>query len=120
MIQLLNLHLDESITPNTLPSVGAVLRRIYARIESLEASMNSFEQPMGTQQNPARHCRDIYEAAEFPETLKSGVYWIDPNLGSPTDAFAVECRFQNTGDVAETCIKPSEDAKTVSMIEMYA
>nr|AAW24953.1 SJCHGC05265 protein [Schistosoma japonicum] len=103
---------DESITPNTLPSVGAVLRRIYARIENLEASMNSFERPMGTQQNPARHCRDIFEAAEFPETFKSGIYWIDPNLGSPTDAFTVECRFQNKGNVAETCIKPSEDTKT--------
>ncbi|CAH8609128.1 unnamed protein product [Dicrocoelium dendriticum] len=96
---------DETIAPSNVPSIGAVLRRVYQRIESLENALNMFDRPAGTKRHPARHCRDILSSAEYPEALKSG---------------RCTCRrmsFQGPRKKAQTCIQPSADTQTMSLTQ---
>jgi len=51
----------------------------------------------GSRDDPARTCRDLFEF--FPEK-KDGDYWVDPNEGSPDDAFLVFCNRTTN----ETCV----------------
>lgn len=53
--------------------------------------------PDGSQKNPARTCRNLKLC--YPD-LPSGLYWIDPNEGSKSDAIQVWCNME-TG---ESCI----------------
>ncbi len=57
--------------------------------------------PLGTKENPATCCQDIYSCNA--ESFKAGYYWIDPNEGSPKDAIRVYCKG------AETCLTPTNE-----------
>jgi len=60
--------------------------------------------PLGTRDNPAMSCQDIYNCNG--DSFKPGFYWIDPNEGSPKDAIRVSCQGP------ETCITPvNENSK---------
>lgn len=56
--------------------------------------------PQGTIENPARTCKDIFICHPH---LTSGMYWVDPNEGSPDDKFEVYCNKKTK----ETCISPT-------------
>jgi len=75
-----------------------VLRRISAIATHIKERKN----PRGTQKNPGRTCADI--ATAHP-TFKDGMYWIDPNMGAPTDAIHVWCNMEKK----QTCIFASPD-----------
>jgi len=62
--------------------------------------------PLGTQDNPATSCQDIYSCNGA--SFKPGYYYIDPNEGSPKDAIRVFCKG------AETCLTPTEQVNTTS------
>lgn len=74
--------------------------RVEARLKMLSLEVESLRSPEGTQQNPVRMCHDLKMC--HPD-WKSGVYWIDPNQGTPDDAIKVFCNME-TG---ETCVNPS-------------
>lgn len=63
--------------------------------------------PMGTQNNPARTCKDLQLC--HPE-FADGEYWIDPNQGCSGDSFKVYCNFTAGG---ETCIYPDKKSSGV-------
>lgn len=103
---------DFNLFPNNVPAIGAVLRRLYARIEGLENAVRYYRRPIGTRSYPARQCKEIAEATDSPHGPVSGEYWIDPNLGSSHDAIKVECKF--SGNVAKTCVHATPDSRAVS------
>lgn len=109
---------DANLFPNNVPAIGAVLRRLYARIESLESAVRYYRRPIGTRAYPARHCREIMEATDSSHGPVSGEYWIDPNLGSSRDAIKVECKF--SGNVAKTCVHATPESKAVSFCKWLA
>ena len=62
--------------------------------------MGSILSPVGSKDNPAMSCQDIYtNGASF----KPGKYWIDPNEGSAKDAIEVYCKGP------ETCLTPTKE-----------
>ncbi len=63
--------------------------------------------PLGTKENPATCCQDIYSCNA--ESFKAGYYWIDPNEGSPKDAIRVYCKG------AETCLTPTNEVSVISL-----
>lgn len=71
------------------------------------ADYDKLVRPTGQKEWPAKTCRDL--ALSRPD-LKSGVYYIDPNEGTASDAIEVHCNLE-TG---ESCVfpSPSEVAKT--------
>ena len=99
--------------------------------------------PLGTRDNPAMSCQDIYNCngdsfkpgeqyCQFtvtfctpipdsltltqmflPPNLPPGFYWIDPNEGSPKDAIRVSCQ-------PETCITPVKDNSKVWYLELHS
>lgn len=73
---------------------------VDATLKSINNQMEGIRSPDGSLKNPARSCRDLKLC--YPE-MKSGEYWVDPNLGSIADAIKVYCNME-TG---ETCVKPS-------------
>ncbi|XP_047136671.1 collagen alpha-1(II) chain isoform X1 [Hydra vulgaris] len=56
---------------------------------------------LGTRMHPAITCRHVFVNNN---NSKSGDYWIDPNEGSPVDAFLVYCN----ASTLETCIFPKQ------------
>ncbi|VDM19437.1 unnamed protein product, partial [Hydatigera taeniaeformis] len=107
---------DANLFPNNVPAIGAVLRRLYARIESLESAVRYHRRPIGTRAYPARHCREIMESTDSPHEPVSGEYWIDPNLGSSRDAIKVECKF--SGNVAKTCVHATPESKALRLVNL--
>merc|ERR1712106_36564 len=82
---------------------GSELGEIFAALESLKQELQMMKEPMGTKDNPARSCRDLWLChSDFPD----GDYWIDPNGGCNKDAIQVECQMSNKGT---TCLKPTQD-----------
>ena len=80
-------------------------------MELLEDLVNKLRQSLGTKQNPARTCNDIYLNAD--KNTKSGSFWIDPNLGSTLDAVLVECKF--TESEVKTCVPVHPSSRGVSL-----
>lgn len=72
----------------------------------MERLVNSVKDVQGSKVAPARTCRDL--AVAHPE-FEDGVYWIDPNQGSPSDAIEAYCDMKEK----RTCIsaKPSQVTK---------
>lgn len=83
-------------------TVGNGLEEIFAALESLKQDLTMLREPMGTNDNPARSCKDLWLAhPEFP----NGQYFIDPNGGCARDAIQVHCNLEKEGI---TCIQPKE------------
>jgi collagen type II alpha len=76
------------------------------RMEGLKEVVNKLEMPDGSQEYPARTCRDLHaymKSQDKPQS--SGMYWIDPNKGCTSDAIEVYCDFTNA-DAITTCVNP--------------
>lgn len=67
----------------------------------LEVQLQAMQSPDGSQVFPGKTCKDLKSC--FTE-LKSGEYWVDPNLGCVADAFKVYCNFTS----GETCLYPKK------------
>uniref|UniRef100_A0A8C9X8I4 Collagen, type XI, alpha 1a n=1 Tax=Sander lucioperca TaxID=283035 RepID=A0A8C9X8I4_SANLU len=80
---------------------------IFGSLNNLKQDIERMKYPMGTQNNPARTCKDLQLChPEFPD----GEYWIDPNQGCSGDSFKVYCNFTAGG---ETCIYPDKKSNGV-------
>lgn len=78
---------------------------IFGSLDNLKMEVDRMKNPMGTQSNPARTCKDLQLChPDFPD----GEYWIDPNQGCPGDSFKVYCNFTSGG---ETCIYPDKKSE---------
>ncbi|TWW60233.1 Collagen alpha-1(XXVII) chain B [Takifugu flavidus] len=81
---------------------------IFQTLQHISTMIQSLKNPVGTRENPARICRDLYNCEE---KMNDGAYWIDPNLGCGADTIEVMCNFTGGG---QTCLKPV----TVSKMEI--
>uniref|UniRef100_A0A3P8ZC49 Collagen, type XI, alpha 1a n=1 Tax=Esox lucius TaxID=8010 RepID=A0A3P8ZC49_ESOLU len=86
---------------------GEGMENIFGSLNTLKLDIERMKYPMGTQNNPARTCKDLQLAQ--PE-FSDGEYWIDPNQGCSGDSFSVYCNFTAGG---ETCIYPDKNSKGV-------
>ncbi|KAA8580958.1 hypothetical protein FQN60_013916 [Etheostoma spectabile] len=87
---------------------GEGMEDIFGSLNNLKQDIERMKYPMGTQNNPARTCKDLQLShPEFPD----GEYWIDPNQGCSGDSFKVYCNFTAGG---ETCIYPDKKSNGVS------
>uniref|UniRef100_A0A452GS78 Fibrillar collagen NC1 domain-containing protein n=1 Tax=Gopherus agassizii TaxID=38772 RepID=A0A452GS78_9SAUR len=83
------------------------MEEIFGSLNSLKQDIEHMKYPMGTQNNPARTCKDLQLChPDFPD----GEYWIDPNQGCSGDSFKVYCNFTAGG---ETCIYPDKKSEGV-------
>lgn len=81
------------------------MEEIFGSLNSLKLEIEQMKHPMGTQNNPARTCKDLYLChPDFPD----GEYWIDPNQGCSRDSFKVLCNFISGG---ETCVYPDKKSE---------
>uniref|UniRef100_A0A671S4T4 Fibrillar collagen NC1 domain-containing protein n=2 Tax=Sinocyclocheilus anshuiensis TaxID=1608454 RepID=A0A671S4T4_9TELE len=70
-------------------------------LDSLQQDLRFFiDPPDGTKEHPASTCLELM--LSHPN-LSSGMYYIDPNQGSPADALLVYCNFSAGG---QTCLPP--------------
>jgi len=74
-------------------------RMVVRAYNNLKQTFETFAQPDGGQETPAKTCRDLHAA--HPDKT-SGEYWIDPNSGTPKDAILVYCDMETMA----TCITP--------------
>jgi len=74
----------------------------FEALGKIQAAIEAIRKPSGTKDAPARTCKDL--AMAHPE-LEDGLYYIDPNQGSPKDAVQVYCKI----DKKETCVIPKPD-----------
>lgn len=93
-----------------------VYTSIYAMrraIERQQQQQKQQEKPLGSDRlTPGRTCKDILESSmKSGMQAKDGPYWIDPNLGSPGDAFSVFCNMTAGG---QTCLQPTRSTASVS------
>lgn len=80
---------------------------VFGSLNNLKQDIERMKFPLGTQDNPARTCKDLQlSQPDFPD----GHYWIDPNMGCMGDAFRVYCNFTSGG---ETCIYPDKKSSGV-------
>jgi len=91
----------------TIMDYGEGMEDIFSSLNNLKQDIERMKYPMGTQNNPARTCKDLQLChPEFPD----GEYWIDPNQGCSGDSFKVYCNFTAGG---ETCIYPDKKSTGV-------
>lgn len=87
------------------------MEEIFGSLNSLKLEIEQMKRPLGTQDNPARTCKDLQLChPDFPD----GEYWVDPNQGCSRDSFKVYCNFTAGG---ATCVFPdkkSEGARITS------
>lgn len=106
---------------------------IFKTLQHLSTLIQSLKNPLGTRDNPARICQDLYNCEHrmydgeaifklrhhsrarlhsvlvnesrlhFSCCSLTGTYWIDPNLGCAADTIEVMCNFTAGG---QTCLKP--------------
>lgn len=60
---------------------------MYSSIYSMRQELDRVKKPVGTRENPARSCRDLWYG--YQNHFDDGWYWIDPNLGMTDDAIYV-------------------------------
>jgi collagen type V/XI/XXIV/XXVII alpha len=85
-----------------LPDYSQGLEEVFAALESLKQELTLMREPMGTYDNPARSCKDLWLChPDFP----NGYYYIDPNGGCARDAIEVYCDLEQEGI---TCVKPTQ------------
>uniref|UniRef100_A0A8C6PVU5 Collagen, type XI, alpha 1a n=1 Tax=Nothobranchius furzeri TaxID=105023 RepID=A0A8C6PVU5_NOTFU len=98
----------QSDAAGTFMDYGEGMEDIFSSLNNLKQDIERMKYPMGTQNNPARTCKDLQLChPEFPD----GEYWIDPNQGCSGDSFKVYCNFTSGG---ETCIYPDKKSDGVS------
>ncbi|MEE6526163.1 hypothetical protein FKM82_026628 [Ascaphus truei] len=85
---------------NTEVTILDYSAEIFKTLHYLASLMHSIKNPPGTRENPARICRDLLNCER---KVADGKYWIDPNLGCPSDAIEVFCNFSAGG---QTCLSP--------------
>uniref|UniRef100_H3C031 Fibrillar collagen NC1 domain-containing protein n=1 Tax=Tetraodon nigroviridis TaxID=99883 RepID=H3C031_TETNG len=73
---------------------------ILKTLRHLSTVIERIKKPLGTEENPARVCKDLLDCRHKPD---DGWFWIDPNLGCTSDAFKVFCNFTAGG---QTCLHP--------------
>uniref|UniRef100_A0AAX7TR14 Fibrillar collagen NC1 domain-containing protein n=1 Tax=Astatotilapia calliptera TaxID=8154 RepID=A0AAX7TR14_ASTCA len=91
----------------TIMDYGEGMEDIFGSLNNLKQDIERMKYPMGTQNNPARTCKDLQLC--HPE-FADGEYWIDPNQGCSGDSFKVYCNFTAGG---ETCIYPDKKSSGV-------
>uniref|UniRef100_A0A8D3DN76 Collagen, type XI, alpha 1a n=1 Tax=Scophthalmus maximus TaxID=52904 RepID=A0A8D3DN76_SCOMX len=97
----------QSDAAGTIMDYGEGMEDIFGSLNNLKQDIERMKYPMGTQNNPARTCKDLQLShPEFPD----GEYWIDPNQGCSGDSFKVYCNFTAGG---ETCIYPDKKSNGV-------
>lgn len=80
---------------------------VFGSLNNLKQDIERMKFPLGTQDNPARTCKDLQlSQPDFTD----GEYWIDPNMGCIGDSFKVYCNFTAGG---ETCIYPDKKSSGV-------
>lgn len=87
------------------------LMTMYTSIYAMRRELDTFKNPLGTKQNPARTCRDIYLAHPL---FTDGYYWVDPNLGVAVDAVNVFCKISAGG---HTCVQPDPHSRSAPTVE---
>uniref|UniRef100_A0A4W6FZG7 Collagen, type XI, alpha 1a n=1 Tax=Lates calcarifer TaxID=8187 RepID=A0A4W6FZG7_LATCA len=97
----------QSDAAGTFMDYSEGMEDIFGSLNNLKQDIERMKYPMGTQNNPARTCKDLQLChPEFPD----GEYWIDPNQGCSGDSFKVYCNFTAGG---ETCIYPDKKSNGV-------
>uniref|UniRef100_A0A8C1PHT4 Procollagen, type V, alpha 1 n=1 Tax=Cyprinus carpio TaxID=7962 RepID=A0A8C1PHT4_CYPCA len=90
------------------------MEEIFGSLNSLKLEIEQMKNPLGTQSNPARTCKDLQLChPDFPD----GEYWIDPNQGCSRDSFKVYCNFTAGG---ESCIFPDKKSEGVRNVLLTA
>uniref|UniRef100_A0AAZ3P7Y4 Fibrillar collagen NC1 domain-containing protein n=1 Tax=Oncorhynchus tshawytscha TaxID=74940 RepID=A0AAZ3P7Y4_ONCTS len=92
--------LRTEIYQNTEMSLSDQNAGIFKTLHYLSSVIESMKKPLGTRENPARFCKDLLDCQQ---KLSDGLYWIDPNLGCPSDIIEVFCNFTAGG---QTCLLP--------------
>jgi hypothetical protein len=79
----------------------------FEALTQIGEAIDALKSPTGSRTAPARTCKDL--ALSHPD-FDNGMYWIDPNAGSPVDAIEVFC------DIKQhlTCIMPKPDQVATS------
>ncbi|GCB75668.1 hypothetical protein scyTo_0020385, partial [Scyliorhinus torazame] len=78
---------------------------VFKTLHYLSSLMHSIKHPLGTKDHPVRVCRDLLNCES---KLSNDKYWIDPNLGCPSDTIEVFCNFSAGG---QTCLHPLSTTK---------
>lgn len=91
-------------------SIYAMRREIDQHRQQQQPSQSPPSQLGAERSNPGRTCKDILESG----VTKDGHYWIDPNLGSPTDAFSVFCNMTAGG---QSCLQPSQQTASQPLLK---
>ncbi|ELV12210.1 Collagen alpha-1(V) chain [Tupaia chinensis] len=87
------------------------MEEIFGSLNSLKLEIEQMKRPLGTQQNPARTCKDLQLChPDFPD----GEYWVDPNQGCSRDSFKVYCNFTAGGS---TCVFPDKKSEGLSYVD---
>jgi collagen type V/XI/XXIV/XXVII, alpha len=87
-------------TKDIKEDIGPKFLDMYSSIYSMRQELDMMRKPLGSRENPARSCRDLWFGHQ---KFENGYYWIDPNLGMIDDAIYVFCNMTAEG---ETCIHP--------------
>lgn len=80
--------------------LGPKFLDMYSSIYSMRQELDRMRKPVGTRENPARTCKDLWYGHQ---QFENGWYWVDPNLGMTDDAIYVYCDMKAGG---ETCVHP--------------
>lgn len=83
----------------TKDELGPKFLDMYSSIYSMRQELDRIRKPVGTRENPARTCKDLFYG--HPQ-FESNWYWVDPNLGMVDDAVYVFCNMTN----GQTCVFP--------------
>uniref|UniRef100_A0A3Q1EAE1 Fibrillar collagen NC1 domain-containing protein n=1 Tax=Acanthochromis polyacanthus TaxID=80966 RepID=A0A3Q1EAE1_9TELE len=97
----------QSDAAGTIMDYNDGMEDIFGSLNNLKQDIERMKYPMGTQNNPARTCKDLQLC--HPE-FTDGEYWIDPNQGCSGDSIKVYCNFTAGG---ETCIYPDKKSNGV-------
>lgn len=77
---------------------------IQTLLDSLQQELRlMLDPPDGSKEHPATTCLELWLC--HPE-YSSGMYYIDPNQGSPADALLAHCSFSSTSK--QTCLHPQD------------